>query len=408
MIKFTVRLTLFVLMTAGIALFPPHVSGGEVSEGPTLEGARVVPEEGPWGSTFTFEITYVSDNENDVPATGYPKIFLNGSPKSMVENDPTDGDVTDGKVYTYHWTTAKENVGSHTFYFYVETLSGKNARDPATGAHDGPLVRKRSLSLSCEVDDREPATGETITFSGYMRKTEENFGVAAKGVTLYKLLPDNEDNVGSATTDENGYFILRLHAPSPGIFFYSARSPGDNYFEASESPRLHVNTLDKPMVLGVYAIILLALVMGLMFLLSRGIAKENYLKPAMLGFFLGFFLLFAGAGFIGVLAAGGIAGYLSGREVRGWTKHLRIGWMTSFLFLLVSGLSFAFFLVQFPAVFLKYSVTQAEVFGILINTTIFSGIHYALVVGLGAVLGGMLRRPSRPPETKQHDSLKKS
>jgi len=108
-----------------------------------------------------------------------------------------------------------------------------------------------------------------------------------------------------------------------------------------------------------------------------------------------------GASFIGVLAAGGIAGYLFARVTRKWTTHLRIGCMTGFLFLLVIGLLFAYSFTGFPeALGLYYSVTQAEVFEILFLQTIFLVVDYALLIGMGAVLGGTLRKLLKPAEQR--------
>jgi len=398
--KLTSRLALLGLIVIGLvhlSSFAVASADAGASGGPTLEGAQVFPENGPWGSIFTYEVIY-TDNENNMPVAGYPKVYIDGSPENMGEEDPTDDDVTDGKVYKYDWATAKENVGPHSFYCYVETPTGENA---VTGTDNGPLVEKWPVSLSWEVDNPDPAAGETITFSGYLRTTEENLGIAGENIILYKLLLDNEVNASLSSTEENGYFTLLLDAPSAGIFCYRARFPGDNYYAESESSRLYVNTLNKPLVFGVYAVILFALVGAMMFLFSRGIARTHYLKPVLLGFVLGFLLLMIGAGFIGVLAAGSIAGYLFAKEARRWTKHLRVGCMTGFLFLLVGGLIFAYFLIGAPAdVGLNYSVTQMEVFGFFFTDIIFSLVNYALLVGMGAVLGGMLRKLLKPAEQR--------
>lgn len=396
--KLTSRLALLGLIVIGLvhlSSFAVASADAGASGGPTLEGAQVFPENGPWGSIFTYDVIY-TDNENNMPVAGYPKVYIDGSPENMGEEDPTDDDVTDGKVYKYDWATAKKNVGPHSFYCYVETPTGENA---VTGTDNGPLVDKWPVSLSCKVDKPEPATGETVVFSGYLSTTEEN--LAGESIIIYKLLSDNEVSVSSSTTYENGYFTLLLDAPSSGIFCYRARFPGDNYYEVSESSRLYVNTLNKPLVFGVYVVILFALVGAMMFMFSRGIARAHYLKPVLLGFVLGFLLLIIGAGFIGVLAAGAIAGYLFAKEARRWTKHLRIGCMAGFLFLLVGGLIFAYFLTWSPAdVGLNYSVTQMEIFGFFFSDIIFSLVNYALLVGMGAVLGGMLRKLLKPAEQR--------
>lgn len=399
--NFTFRLVLAVLITGLVCLSPIAIAStnADNSGSPTLGGARVTPENNLWGSTFTYEVTY-TDNENNMPATGYPKVYIDGSPENMVEKDPTDNDVTDGKVYKYDWTTAKENVGAHSFYFYVETLTGENARNPATGTYVGPQVKKRYVSLSCKVDNPEPAAGETVTFSGYLR-TEDNLGVESENMVLYKLLSDEDIYVSSATTDENGYFTLPLEIPDSGIFCYRVRFIGDNYYETSESSSLYVNTLDKPLVLGISAVILLALLGVLMFLFSRGIVRAHYLMPVLVGFGLGFLLVFMGAADLGILAGGAITGYLFAKRTREWTKHIRIGCVTGFLFILAFELIFVYFLTGSPELLgLRYSVTEMEVFKIFLMTIFYNLVYYSLLVGVGAAVGGMLRKLLKPREEK--------
>ncbi len=399
-LSFHLALLSLVVIISLVCSFSPAGASVDVSVSgsPTVEMAQVSPENGPWSSTFTYEVIY-TDIENNMPAAGYPKVYIDGSPEKMVEKDPADNDVTDGKIYKYDWTTTKENVGYHIFYCYVKTSTGENARDPAIGTYDGPLVKKWSVSLSCTVDNLEPATGEISTFSGHLRTDEENLGVAGKSLILYKLLLDNDVSVGSSTTYENGYFTFQLDVPSSGIFCYKVRFPGDNYYAASESSTLYVNTLDKPLVFGVYIVILLALVGVMMFLFSRGITIVRYFKFILLGFLVGFFLVFLGAGDISFLAAGGIVGYLFAKEAREWTKHLRIGCMTSFIFLLVFGIVTAYFIILSSGVLVvRYSVTQTEVLETLFTGTIFSLIYYVLLVGIGSVLGGLLRKLLKPAE----------
>jgi hypothetical protein len=366
---------------------------------PTLAGGKVTPENGVWGSTFVFEITYTNP-DNIRPAENYPRVYIDGETRGrpMVENDPADNDVTDGKAYKYDWETAKENVGSHNFYFYVETPTGENA---ATDTDNGPLVNRPAVSLSCEVDNPEPVIGKNVTFSGSLKTTEENLALAGKNITIYKLLLNDNTNVGSATTDENGHFTFAIEAPGPGIFCYIALFSGDNYYETSESSIAYVNTLNKSMVFGAYAVILLVLVGVMMILFSWRIPRAQYLKPVLLGFTLGFLLLLLGAGFIGILAGGAIAGYLFARENPKWTKHLRIGCMTGFLFLLGTELIISFFLIWSPNVLgLPYSLIQTDVFELLFSDIVFSSVYYVLWVAIGAMLGGMLRKLLKPAEQK--------
>jgi len=397
------HLALFSLIIVGLTCFFSVASARAVSSAsssPTLENAGVTPENGPWGSTFTFTAIY-TEASGSLPAPGYPKLYLDGTAIVMEENDPADNDVTDGKVYIENWTPVKENIESHNFYFYVETLSGENARTPATGTYEGPGV-KHPMSLSCEVDNPEPAAGETITFSGYLRTVDDNSGQAGENIILYKLLDNENIGVGSATTYENGYFTFSLAAPGPEISCYIALFPGDNYYDTSASSILYLNTLNKSLFFGGYVAILIAIVGVAMFLLRRGIARTNYLMPVLIGFVLGFFLLLIGAAELSFLAAGGITGYLFAKKAPGWTKHLRIGCITGLLFLLTLGLISVYSIVALSpeALGVIYSITQMEIFTSLFTPTIFSLVYYSLLVGMGAVVGGMLRKILKPGEQK--------
>jgi hypothetical protein len=374
-------------------------AGGNTLGNPTLEDARVTPENGPWGSVFTFEVIYV-DDENNMPMVGYPKVYIDGVLENMSAKDPTDTDVTDGKVYTYEWTASREDVGPHNFYCYVETVVGENARDPATGSHEGPTVERVPVLLSCQVDALEPGVGGTVTFSGYMT-TEENLGVEGENLGVYKLLFDEDVFVGQITTGENGRFVLSLGNLDQGVLCYRVRFPGDNYFEMSESPRVYVNTLDKPLVLWTWVTVLLVLVGGMMYLCSRGIPRAHYLTPVLWGFCLGFFLTFMGAASIGIMAGGAIAGYIFAKTTPKRTTHLRIGCMTGFIFLLVVGVAFTYFFVEFPELFgLKYSLTQIEVFRLLASVAFYNLVYFSLLAGLGAVLGGVLRKLFAPSQER--------
>ncbi len=393
------RLALLSLIIVGLACFSSVASASAVSSAsgsPTLENGGVTPENGPWSSTFTFTVTY-TDANGSLPAPGYPKLYLDNTEMVMVENDPVDNDVTNGKVYIENWTP-EENIGSHSFYFYVETSSGENARTPT---YEGPGV-KRPMSLSCEIDNPEPAAGETITFSGYLRTTDDNLGKAGENIILYKIFLDNDTSMGSATTDENGHFTLSLEASGPEISCYIALFPGDNYYETSWSSILYSSTLNKSLIFGGYVAILIVIIGIAIFLLPRGITRAHYLMPVLIGFVLGFFLLLIGAAELSVLAAGLITGYLFAKTAPQWTKNLRIGCITGLLFLLALGLISVYYIVTLSpkALGVIYSVTQTEIFTSLFISTIFSLVYYSLLVGMGAVVGGMLRKILKPGEQK--------
>lgn len=68
------------------------------------------------GTTIHFWVIY-TDYDNEVPSTGYPKVHIDSTDYSMVENE-TDTAYHDGK--TYHFDKADLLQGVHNFYFILK------------------------------------------------------------------------------------------------------------------------------------------------------------------------------------------------------------------------------------------------------------------------------------------------
>lgn len=364
---------------------------------PTLTGEKVTPKNGAWGSTFVFEVTY-TDPDNLMPADGYPRFYINGEMNEMEENDPADTDVTDGKLYRYEWTPAAENdnrkrplfenfgasdnypnpgenvifsgylIDDYNFYFYVENPSGENARYPETGENEGPRV-----------------------------------AVNGKLIRLYeRSLEDNE--VGSDDTDENGYFSISIEAPGSGSFAYIIIFEGDDNHKSLQSDIKSLVTFDAFTISAISTVLSVVLILVLAFLLSRGVSKAQYLKPVLIGFLVAtvFTFLFM-AGFIGWIMAGAVAGYIYARNVSGWSKHLRVGGLVSLLLLLVLCFARAYFIKETAAFYVSdivgRSISNTELLEILVVLeTLVSAVFYIVFIGVGAVLGGLLRKLMKPAE----------
>jgi len=368
-----------------------------VDNSPTLTGGKVTPENGTWGSTFIFEVVYT---DPELPAEGYPKVYIGGEMqgRTMVENDPADDDVTDGKLYRYEWTPAGENdkklprfenfmvnnrypdpgqevvfsgylIDANTFYFYVENPRGENARNPTTGTYNGPRV----------------AVGE-------------------RTVSLL-LIEENNSVVGSGNTDENGYFSISIEAPSSGSFGYIAKFEGDEYHESSPSYLECLITFDAFPISAISVVFSVILILVLIFLLSRGISKAQYLRPVLIGLLVAivFLFLFA-AGFIGLIMAGAVTGYMCAREVSGWSRHLRVGGLVALFLLLFLCLTRAYYIKKtaeyYVLTLVGTSIGNSELLKLLFLETLFSALFYIIYVGLGATLGGILRKALKPAEQK--------
>jgi hypothetical protein len=383
-----------------LSFYGATISRASVDNSPTLKSGKVTPEIGPWGSIFIFDVVY-TDPENLMPAEGYPKVYIGGGiqGRTMVENDPMDDDVTDGKLYRYEWTPVGENdkklphfenfrvsnrypvpgeqvvfsgylFDNINFYFYSENPRGENARDPMTGAHSGPSV----------------ALGE-------------------RTVVLKLLLEDNNPVMGSDNTDENGYFSISIEAPSSGSFGYITEFSGDEYHESSSSHIECLITFDAftiSIISGALSVILISV---LIFLVSRGISKVQYLRPVLIGLLIAMVFLFLFmAGAIGLIIAGAVTGYMYAREVRGWSKHLRVGGLVALFLLLFLCLARAHYIREtaeyYVLTFVGRSIGNSELLKLLILETLFSALFYIVYIGLGAILGGLLRKALKPAEQK--------
>ena len=381
------------LLIVGILLFFSFpIPVGATDEGPTLADGKVSPENGAWGTVFTFLVTFIS-SENLPPPEGYPKLSLDNKLDGVVmeEKEPTDTDFADGKVYRYKWRTEKGDVGKHTFYFYVP-----GARDPESENYSLTVARSPT-SIEWEVDNPSPASGENVIFSGRLRS--DNVGVAGENVFLYEVLASGDLGIDSVKTDENGYFSFSIAPTDSGIFVYETAFLGDNYYEGVVSPPLHVSTLGERLFLNL-GIVFLLIIAGIFTFLSRGLKGENYLKPVLMGFLLGFVLLYLLPPIFAIMLAGGISGFLFSKRTKEWTKHLRVGCMSGLLLFVIIPIS----LFTLSPGDLAYSAGWID----FLYSLTMSLILYVAMAGLAATIGGILRGGAPPRSSQEGRFLAKS
>jgi hypothetical protein len=372
---------------------------GSVNGSPTLTEGKVTPQKGTSSSIFTFEVLY-SDPDNLLPAAGYPKLYIDNENvgRTMVENDPMDNNVADGKLYKYDWAPSTENeiilptfenfkvnnrdpnpgqeavfsgylIDNHWFYFLAQNPLGENARDPA-GLYGGP---------------------ET--------------SVSGSTVKLFLLPGENSIEVGSDNTDENGYFSISIQAPSSGSYGYFAEFQGGENNQISQSDIKALLTFNALSIAAISWAISVVLIFVFILFLARGMAISQYRRSLLIGLLLAilFWFLF-GAGLIGFILAGAIAGYLYARNVSGFIKHLRFGALVAMLFALVY-FSISSFLIRTIAAdyvtnVFGYSIGNGQLLELLISETFFFAFFYGLFVGFGAVLGGILRKALKPAQQR--------
>jgi hypothetical protein len=393
-------LSLYVASFLFLSIITLATVRGSVNGSPTLTGGEVIPEKGAAGSTFTFEVVY-SDSSSLLPADGYPKLYIDGEAggRTMVENDPLDNNVADGKLYKYEWTPTIENeinlpifenfkvnnrdpnpgqeavfsgylLENHDFYFYAQNSIGENARDPASNVYKGPEV-----------------------------------SVSGSTVRLFLLPGENSVEVGSDNTDENGYFSISIEAPSSGSYGYFAEFQGGENNQTSQSDIEALITFNALSIAAISWAISVVLILVFIFFLARGMTISQYRRTLLIGFLLAiaFWFLF-GAGLIGFIMAGAIAGYLYARNVSGFFKHLRFGALVAMLFALVYFTISSFLIKTIAADYVigtfGYSISNGQLLELLISETFFFAFFYGLFVGLGAVLGGILRKALKPAEQR--------
>jgi len=141
------------------------------------------PEDGHPGTNFVYRVKY-ADEDNDPPASGYPKLHImkdgkpiSGSPFAISEVDSGDTNYSDGKLYTY--TKSGLAPGEdYTYYFEAEDVWNSSATGKPTSLRDGPVVNSSPPVLKVDPSSLD-------------------FGLVVKGKTEVKTLTIS--NLGPGT-----------------------------------------------------------------------------------------------------------------------------------------------------------------------------------------------------------------
>lgn len=364
------------------------------TEGPTLTEGQITPESGLWGSEYTFTVTYYHSG-NVPPSQNQPKLYLGGSEKTMKEENSLDKNVEDGKVYFKKWIPGPENVGGHTFYFQVRDNSGENVRYPESGSFEGPLIRAFTI-----IELNLKRENENMVFSGSLKTFRENKPLRGESITIYEALREENSEICSTRTVENGVFSFSTGVPEGnGIFRYYASFQGGGIYGESKSDSVYFKSFSTFQVFLIPLLVVLIILIGTGHLLGRGLDLRFYLLKILLGAFLAWvFFRFLGFGF-GILIGGVIIGFLLSKEVRKWTNWLKVG---SFGGVIAFSIHMTMILLAFftlpeamgieYGLLLDYSISQGEFLQFLLFTGIQMGLFFVLLMGLGSILGGLLRK----------------
>jgi hypothetical protein len=145
-----------------------------------------------------------------------------------------------------------------------------------------------------------------------------------------------------------------------------------------------------------------ALVVVLLLVLARALRGIRYWRFVFGGFGLGVLFMFFGLGIFSVLVAGILTGYLIGREVQSWRKLMCAGSMISVLLIIDSCFALAYYGFKEVALNYGYSLTDFSggFFAEMVAETLLSIFVLIAFAGVGAILGGWMRKALKPPEPK--------
>ncbi|MEM2874874.1 MAG: hypothetical protein QW567_02470 [Candidatus Hadarchaeales archaeon] len=375
---------------------------GNPASAAQADNCGVAPENGPWSSTFEFFLVY-RDNSGALPEAGYPLIYLDNVGFRMSENDELDTDASDGKVYIFRWTPGAENMGDHSFYFLVVDNLGREVRYPREGAVSGPAVLKAQASIRSGVSRTKVSLGDKVDISGMALDAADNTPIGGASLTLCRVKYENGSQadvpVMELVSEQDGGFSAELEVSEQGISCYRIKLEDDLRYESTVSDIVYVSSLDDGALILSYVGIFGAVLVLLSLLLTAGLARTFSIGISAVGSLVGFFLMYLGAGELGVLAAGAVSGYVSARRIREWGRQLRLGLVAGLILTFLVGCIIVYFLTLPPDVLrFNYSVTQGEVYSSLFQWSLYSAFLFAVLAGLGAVLGGLLRKILKPGE----------
>ena len=172
------------------------------------------PEIGDTSTNFVYRVRY-TDEDNDAPASGYPKVYIkkggtdiSGSPFTMSEVDPGDTTYSDGKLYTYSKSGLATGT-DYTYSFEAKDINSADATGDPTNPIDAPDVgvpnNAPALAWTGEAnytsDGVHPETGNTSTNFVYrVRYTDEDNDAPASGYPKVYIKKGGTDISGSPFT----------------------------------------------------------------------------------------------------------------------------------------------------------------------------------------------------------------
>jgi len=147
-----------------------------------------------------------------------------------------------------------------------------------------------------------------------------------------------------------------------------------------------------------------ALIAVLLLLLARALRGTNYWRTVFVGFALGTLFMwgFGLVAEISALVSGVLTGYLFSRVVSGWKRQMCAGAMVSSLLLIDFLFATTYYGFKLLALVGGYSLTDFSggFFAEIVVNTLITAFVFVAFAGLGAILGGWMRKALKPPEPK--------
>ena len=209
---------------------------------PELYNYSVNPLAGYNTTNFVYSV-YYRDSDNDT--ADFIHIYINQTYVfNMTEADPSDTDVTDGKLYTYT-TTLPTGVHNYTIicsdgYTLVKTPIFWNpsvtAYTPPSPPPGGPSSPERLHKLTIYPDQTTVSQG--TPFTGLLVIIEEGFGVPTEPVEVYWYVSLLDEN-GTEVSSTSGATALYINTQIPYRLTTKLTTPPGSY-------RIYAKTFDSP------------------------------------------------------------------------------------------------------------------------------------------------------------------
>ena len=147
-----------------------------------------------------------------------------------------------------------------------------------------------------------------------------------------------------------------------------------------------------------------ALVAVLLLVLARALRGTGHWRSAFVGFALGTFFVwgFGLAAEISALVAGILTGYLFARVASDWKRQMYAGALVSSLLMIDLVFAATYYGFKVLAITAGYSLADYSggFFAEMVVNTLITTFAFVAFAGLGAILGGWLRKALKPAEPK--------